>query len=191
MSDKPDDDLIEPGILLRLRRPAAWLFLMLMLAGNPGALVVLWGVVLGVLFRNVALRLASRRRLFPGWSDRSRISWGTYTVKNCDPTPRESTEPPVDESVRTGVRSVRRAWLSSLTLPGIFFSLCVKKGSPPRRRSFLPRCAKADHVARISLCSRRKARATEAQESLYPFCHKRAMGQDQVWDFRHPMVRPE
>jgi hypothetical protein len=66
MSDKPDDDLIEPGILLRLRRPAAWLFLMLMLAGNPGALVVLWGVVLGVLFRNVALRLASRRRLFPG-----------------------------------------------------------------------------------------------------------------------------
>ncbi len=66
MSDEPDDDLIEPGIFLRLRRPAAWFFLTLTLAFNPGAAVVIWGFALGVLFRNVALRLASRPRLFPG-----------------------------------------------------------------------------------------------------------------------------
>jgi hypothetical protein len=66
MSDEPDDDLIEPGIFLRLRRFAAWFFLVLMLVWAPGAAVVLCGIVLGVLFRNVVVRFASRLRLNPG-----------------------------------------------------------------------------------------------------------------------------
>jgi hypothetical protein len=69
MSDEPDDDLIEPGIFLRLRRPAAWLFLVLMLVRTPAAavaLVVLYGIVLGVRFWNVGVRFASRPRLNPG-----------------------------------------------------------------------------------------------------------------------------
>ena len=66
MGYEPDDDLIEPGIFLRLRRPAAWFFLVLMLVENPAVAVVLFGVVLGVGFRNVVVRLASRPRLHPG-----------------------------------------------------------------------------------------------------------------------------
>jgi hypothetical protein len=66
MSDEPDDDLIEPGIFLRLRRPAAWLFLVLMLVRTPGAAVVLGGIVLGALFWNVGVRFVSRPRLNPG-----------------------------------------------------------------------------------------------------------------------------
>jgi hypothetical protein len=66
MSDEPDDDLIEPGIFLRLRRPAAWLFLVLMLVRTPGAAVVLCGIGLAVLFGNVVVHLASRPRLNPG-----------------------------------------------------------------------------------------------------------------------------
>jgi hypothetical protein len=66
MSDEPDDDLIEPGIFLRLRRPAAWFFLVLMLVGTPAAVVVLCGIVLGLLVRNVVVRFASRLRLNPG-----------------------------------------------------------------------------------------------------------------------------
>jgi hypothetical protein len=66
MSDEPDDDLIEPGIFLRLRRPAAWLFLVLMLVRTPAAAVVLGGIVLGVLFWNVRVRFVARPRLNPG-----------------------------------------------------------------------------------------------------------------------------
>ena len=67
MSDEPDDDdLIEPGIFLRLRRPAAWFFLVLMLVRTPGAAVVLGGIVLGVVFWNVRVRFTSRPRLNPG-----------------------------------------------------------------------------------------------------------------------------
>ena len=66
MSDEPDDDLIEPGIFLRLRRFAGWFFLAMMLVANPAAAVALCGIALGVIFRNVVMRFASRPRLNAG-----------------------------------------------------------------------------------------------------------------------------
>jgi hypothetical protein len=66
MSDEPDDDLIEPGIFLRLRRFAGWFFLAMMFVANPAAAVVLCGIALSAIFLNVVMRFASRPRLNPG-----------------------------------------------------------------------------------------------------------------------------
>jgi hypothetical protein len=66
MSDEPDDDLIEPGTFLRLRRFAAWFFLAMMLVATPAAAVALCGIALGAICRNVVVRFASRPRLNPG-----------------------------------------------------------------------------------------------------------------------------
>jgi hypothetical protein len=64
--EEPDDDLIEPGIFLRLRRFAGWLFLAIIFVATPGAAVAICGIVLGTILRNVVMRFASRPRLSPG-----------------------------------------------------------------------------------------------------------------------------
>jgi hypothetical protein len=56
MSDEPDDDLIEPGIFLRLRRIGAWLFLAIMLLTHPTAVLVVCGVVFVASFWNMVAR---------------------------------------------------------------------------------------------------------------------------------------
>jgi hypothetical protein len=66
MSDEPDDDLIEPGIFLRLRRFAGWFFLAMMLFTTPGAATVLCCIAFGAICRNVVMRFASRPRLIRG-----------------------------------------------------------------------------------------------------------------------------
>jgi len=65
MSDEPDDDLIEPGIFLRLRRFAAWFFLAIMLVTAPTAVLVVCGIVLIASFRDMGVHFASRARLNP------------------------------------------------------------------------------------------------------------------------------
>jgi hypothetical protein len=62
MSDEPDDDLIEPGIFLRLRRFAACFFLVLTLVATPAAVAVALGVALAAIGWNVVMRLADRPR---------------------------------------------------------------------------------------------------------------------------------
>jgi hypothetical protein len=67
MSEEPDDDLIEPGIFLRLRRFAAWFFLAIMLLTAPTAVWLVCGVVLVAHFRNMVVR---------GLLRQSRAFWG-------------------------------------------------------------------------------------------------------------------
>jgi len=66
MSDEPEDDLIEPGIFLRLRRLAGWSLLVIMLVGTPAAVIALCVIALGAFCRNVVMRLAPRPRLKAG-----------------------------------------------------------------------------------------------------------------------------